>query len=90
MTRAQRILERDGYRCAYCGGRAAHADHVVPRAIRRRHPGFDTDEFMVASCPRDNWFKGTRRYAPPGFDLSLLPGKGWQHWHGGAHLEVLR
>jgi hypothetical protein len=45
---------------------------------------------MVASCPRDNWFKGTRRYAPPGFDLSLLPGEGWQHWQGGAHLEVLR
>ena len=66
-----------------------HADHIIPIALRRRHKGFDGDEYMVAACARDNWRKGTRRYAPPGYDLSTLPGKGWQHWDGGRHLEVL-
>ena len=88
-TRTQRILERDNYRCQYCGGRAFQADHIVPVALRRRHKGFDCDEFLVAAdtC---NARKGTRRYAPPGFDLTTLPGTGWQIWDGGAHLEVLR
>ena len=93
MTRTQRILERDDHRCRYCGGangRAIHADHIVPVALRRRHKGFDGDEFMAASCGPDNWRKGTRRYYPPGFDASTLPGTGWQEWRGGPHLEVLR
>lgn len=83
QTRTQRILERDGYRCAYCGGRAVHADHIVPVALRRRHPGFDGDEFMVASCAADNWRKGTRRLVPVGYDMSNLPGtKPWREWNG--------
>ncbi len=91
MTRTQRILARDGYICRYCGSaRAIHADHIVPIALRRRHPGFDGDEFMAASCGPDNWRKGTRRLAPRDFDLSLLPGKGWQHWDGGKLPEVIR
>lgn len=88
MTRTQRILARDGYRCRYCGDRAVHADHVVPVALRRRHKGYDGDEWLVASCAADNWRKGTRRLAPPDFDLSTLPGSGWRNWNG--DVEALR
>jgi hypothetical protein len=90
MTQTQRILERDDWQCAYgtyCE-RATHADHIVPVALRRRHKGFDTDEFLVAACKRHNWLKGTRRLAPVGFDLSLLPSTGWRHWAG--DVESLR
>lgn len=83
MTPTQRILARDEHVCAYCGGRAIHADHIVPVALRRRHPGFDTDEYKVAACGPCNWRKGSLRRAPMGFDLSLLPGgKPWRHWDG--------
>jgi 5-methylcytosine-specific restriction endonuclease McrA len=93
MTRTQRILQRDNYRCAYCGGRAFQADHIVPVALRRRHPGFDTDDYLVASCPRDNWRKGTRRLVPPSWAdrLHELPGtRPWAVWDGGPLPEVLR
>jgi hypothetical protein len=79
--------------CAYCGGangRAVHIDHVVPRAIRRRFGIADSDaRYHVPSCFADNIRKGTRKYYPAGFDVSLLPGKGWQLWDGGDHLEVV-
>lgn len=77
-----------GQACAYCGAPAIHADHVVSKAMRRRHTGWD--DVTVPACGPCNWRKGTRRYAPPGFDLSTLPGKGWQTWDGGDHLEVVR
>ena len=73
--------------CAYCGQPAIHKDHVVPKALRRRHKGWE--KVTVAACGPCNWRKGTRRYAPPGYDLTTLPGRGWQHWDGGRHLEGL-
>jgi len=78
--------------CSYClTARAIHTDHIVPKAMRRRHHIADNDaNFHTPACGPCNWRKGTRKYAPPGFDLSLLPGRGWQTWDGGPHLEVVR
>lgn len=80
--------------CAYCSeARAIHTDHVVPGAWRRRHgiTGSDT-RYHVPACFDCNIRKGVRKYYPPGFDVSLLPGKpeSWQCWRGGAHLEVVK
>lgn len=76
--------------CAYCGKEPAiHMDHIVCRALRRRHPGWD--DVTVPACGPCNWRKGTRRYYPPGFDrVAELPSTGWQLWRGGPHLDVIK
>jgi 5-methylcytosine-specific restriction endonuclease McrA len=66
-----KILERDDYRCQYCGldGRASfenalvmRVDFVVPRARKgKKEPGN-----LVACCTPCNTIKGTRVYG--GFD----------------------
>lgn len=62
-----RILERDDYRCQYCGldGRASFenalvmsVDFVMPRARK----GKKTPENLVACCRPCNTIKGTRVY----------------------------
>ena len=87
MTLTQRILERDGYRCAYCLGRATTMDHLIPKAERRRHGIADDDErYLVACCLTDNLRKGTRRLVPPSWKdrLDELPGtRPWKVWTGG-------
>jgi 5-methylcytosine-specific restriction endonuclease McrA len=66
-----RILERDDYRCQYCGldGRASFenalvmsVDFVVPRARK----GKKDPKNLVACCKPCNAIKGTRVY--PNFD----------------------
>ncbi len=63
-----KILERDDYRCQYCGldGRASFenalvmsVDFVVPRA----HKGKKDPSNLVACCRPCNAIKGTRVYA---------------------------
>lgn len=63
-----KILERDDYRCQYCGldGRASFenalvmsVDFVVPRA----HKGKKSHGNLVACCRPCNTIKGTRVYA---------------------------
>jgi len=63
-----KILERDQYRCQYCGldGRASFenalvmsVDFVVPRA----HKGKKDASNLVACCRPCNMIKGTRVYA---------------------------
>lgn len=95
MTLTQKILERDGYRCQYCQGRATTMDHLIPKAERRRHGIADDDErYLVACCLDDNLRKATRRLVPPSWAgrLSELPGtRPWAVWSGGtAVTEVLR
>jgi len=51
-----RVLERDGWRCRYCGGPANHVDHVVPLA----RGGIDHERNLAASCRRCNLKKGAR------------------------------
>lgn len=55
-----RILERDGFACRYCGGRAPtaelHVDHVVPRA----KGGQSVADNLVTACALCNVGKGHR------------------------------
>ena len=76
--------------CAYCRVRPGiQRDHVVARAMRRRHHIADSDErYHVRACMQCNVNKLTRKLYPAGFDVSLLPGNGWRVWDGS--LEALR
>jgi hypothetical protein len=66
-------------------------EHIIPNALRRLHKVVHDDpRYLASACFSHNVRKGTRRLAPMGFDLSTLPGRGWQHWDGGALPEVLR
>jgi hypothetical protein len=46
QQRRLRILQRDGYICHWCGGRARSVDHVVPKI----EGGSDDPANLVASC----------------------------------------
>jgi len=65
------VLTRDGWRCQYCGMPAIHVDHVVPKALRRRHHIDDSDPaYLAAACGPCNWRKGTRRRRHHSGDLA--------------------
>jgi len=51
-----RVLKRDGYICAYCGGDATQVDHVIPRSAGGGH---ELDN-LVACCAPCNTKKGAR------------------------------
>lgn len=57
--RRARLLERDGFICAYCACQLTLAsmtlDHFVPRALG----GGDEDENLMSSCITCNVLKGT-------------------------------
>src|ERR1700674_5999482 len=62
------ILERDDYRCVYCGldGRASFENALVMRVdfvIPRAHKGKKDPNNLVACCTACNTIKGTRVYA---------------------------
>ena len=66
-TRA--VLRRDAHRCAYCGGRAATVDHVIPRS----RGGLNEWENVVACCDRCNSRKGDRLVHELGWSLRFTP-----------------
>jgi 5-methylcytosine-specific restriction endonuclease McrA len=67
------VLARDGYRCAYCGGRGNTVDHVYPRHLcRRRGVPADTWENTVAACVNCQRLKGGQTLAECG--LTFRPG----------------
>ena len=82
------VLERDGYRCAYCGELAQTIDHILSKAESRRCGIKRWDKiWIVAACRECNVRKGTRRLIPPSFAayrdaLVRLTGKKWQVWSG--------
>jgi 5-methylcytosine-specific restriction endonuclease McrA len=47
------VLRRDNYICHYCGGRAATADHVIPKS----RGGTDAWDNLVAACRSCNGSK---------------------------------
>lgn len=53
------VLERDGYVCAYCGGEATEADHIIPKDAG----GKDELGNLVAACKPCNSRKGNRLIA---------------------------
>jgi hypothetical protein len=71
------VLERDGYRCAYCGASAAdgvrlHVDHFIPRHLG----GWDGTDNLLTACEACNLGKsGTLRQLPRVLCGVLEPGK---------------
>lgn len=57
-----KVLERDDYRCRYCGDLAETVDHIVPlyrwpRKDHKRLPGANSKGNLVACCHSCNHFK---------------------------------
>lgn len=67
------VLRRDGHRCAWCGAKATHADHVVPRSLG----GPDTLANLVASCARCNQSRGARLGPPRPASRNTRTRDGW-------------
>ncbi|HOQ54045.1 MAG TPA: HNH endonuclease [Micropruina sp.] len=63
------VLRRDGFRCAYCGRRAATRDHVVPRS----QGGPSTWLNLVAACASCNGRKRDRTPDQAGMPLRFAP-----------------
>jgi hypothetical protein len=59
------VLERDGYRCAYCGAKADTVDHILPRC-RCRCGQANTWLNTAAACAACNQRKGDRTLAEAG------------------------
>jgi len=62
------ILQRDGFRCRYCGrpcstpGVVLHVEHVVPRA----GGGATTEDNLLTACEECDLGKSTRAMVPAG------------------------
>ena len=64
----QKILERDGHRCRYCGCDGyLHVDHVFPKS----RGGKNTPDNLVAACPSCNQRKHARTPEEAGMELKL-------------------
>lgn len=63
------VLARDGYTCAYCGGRGDTLDHVLPES----RGGQNTWLNLVAACAPCNGHKGNRTPAEAGMRLLWEP-----------------
>ncbi|GAA3795830.1 HNH endonuclease [Cellulomonas soli] len=63
------VLQRDGHRCAYCGGGADTVDHVHPRSRGGRHEWTN----VVAACVRCNHRKADRFLHELGWELEFTP-----------------
>jgi len=68
--RRDRVLERDGHKCTYCGATDVPlvCDHVIPRG----RGGSDQMDNLVAACDPCNTAKGTR--TPEEWKSSLAEG----------------
>lgn len=76
LTRAA-LMQRDRFRCVYCGTKATTIDHVIPRSRGGRH-SWDN---CVASCAACNHRKADRMLAELGWSLldPPAPPRG-RHW----------
>lgn len=63
------ILQRDGYRCAYCDRKASTVDHVFPSS----RGGQTTWTNCVAACAKHNGEKGDRTPEEAGMPLLWDP-----------------
>jgi 5-methylcytosine-specific restriction endonuclease McrA len=63
------VLQRDGHRCAYCGGGADTVDHVLPRSRGGAHEWGN----VVAACGRCNHRKADRLLHEIGWELGFTP-----------------
>ncbi|GAA3517194.1 HNH endonuclease [Aeromicrobium panaciterrae] len=65
----QNLLRRDNHTCAYCGGRAATVDHVLPASRGGLWEWANT----VAACEPCNSRKGDRTPVEAGMPLRFRP-----------------
>lgn len=83
------IMYRDGYHCAYCGGRAETIDHVIPRSRGGKHSWTN----CVACCARCNHRKADRLLTELGWQLLTKPvaprGPHWRLLAGARHADPL-
>ncbi|MFI2753247.1 HNH endonuclease [Cellulomonas sp. P22] len=63
------VLQRDAFRCAYCGAAADTVDHVHPRSRGGRHEWGN----VVAACVRCNHRKADRLLTELGWELAYVP-----------------
>ena len=64
------VLERDGRRCAYCGGRANSIDHIIPTSRGGSARGWLN---TVAACVSCNQRKADRTPAEADMHLMIEP-----------------
>jgi hypothetical protein len=65
------VLRRDGFECAYCGGKATTVDHIKPKS-----KGFPASwENSVAACQPCNNKKGDKFLEESGMRLNFQPYK---------------
>jgi hypothetical protein len=86
--------------CAYCGDKAIHMDHVVPKSLQRKYHQQHGKKLpldlaaTVPSCGDCNWRKGTRRLVPPSWadkvdELNVLFfGSRFRVWAGDPQSEA--
>ena len=80
-------------KCAYCGDRAVHQDHIFSKALRRRFP--EWENVTVPACFNCNIIKGTRHFVPPSWELRIpeleaLTGAKWAVFAGDpAELRIV-
>ncbi|OAA23586.1 HNH endonuclease [Frankia sp. EI5c] len=55
----ERLLQTWNHQCAYCGGRADHLDHVIPRS----HGGAHREDNRLPACQMCGQAKGARTLA---------------------------
>ena len=63
------VLQRDGFRCAYCAGSADTVDHVHPRSRGGVHVWTN----VVAACSRCNHRTADRLLSELGWQLLITP-----------------
>lgn len=72
------VKQRDGHRCAYCGGRADTVDHIVPESRGGKLSWLN----CVAACRRCNNLKGDRTPVEWGRRLLFEPSvPSWPSYH---------
>lgn len=67
------VLERDRYRCHWCGGRATQADHVIAKALG----GPTVLDNLVAACGPCNVERGQQTAARLRQRRTLNPSRRW-------------
>lgn len=63
------ILTRDGFQCAYCGGKGTTVDHITPQS----KGGENTWENLITACQECNNRKGNRTPEEAGMKLLFQP-----------------
>ncbi len=63
------ILTRDGFECAYCGGKGDTVDHIMPQS----RGGENTWENMITACRECNNYKANRTPQEAGMVLHFQP-----------------